>query len=26
MIAGAIRKRLAQSGFKAKESHRDIGR
>jgi RNase adapter protein RapZ len=26
MIAGAIRKRLAQSGFKAKESHRDIGK
>jgi UPF0042 nucleotide-binding protein len=26
MIAGAIRKRLAQSGFKVKETHRDIGK
>lgn len=26
MIAGAIRKRLAQAGFKVKESHRDIGK
>jgi UPF0042 nucleotide-binding protein len=26
MIAGAIRKRLARSGFKAKETHRDIGK
>jgi UPF0042 nucleotide-binding protein len=26
MIASAIRKRLAQAGFKVKESHRDIGK
>ena len=26
MIAGEIRKRLARAGFKAKETHRDIGK
>jgi UPF0042 nucleotide-binding protein len=26
MIAGAIRKRLTQAGFKVKETHRDIGK
>jgi len=26
MIASAIRKRLAQAGFKVKETHRDIGK
>jgi UPF0042 nucleotide-binding protein len=26
MIAGAIRKRLNEAGFKVKESHRDIGK
>jgi RNase adaptor protein for sRNA GlmZ degradation len=26
MIAGEIRKRLAQAGYKVKETHRDIGK